>query len=157
MHRGREAWHTGFVVKKLKAGSVWSLCSTTSRKHDTQCWPEKQVYPYYRGRNSPNAPDLTIVRQHVGRQTIRKMLCWQSGFLLTADPEYFRPEPWWGPTNNSNYKTSSLHQHWDQAVIDGRIVKAELHLDRSTPHGIPPTWFPWMTREVRLWEGLTWW
>ena len=88
--------------------------------------------------DSPNLPSLeTIVRDRIGEQTIRKnaVLCVE--MLLTASPEYFRPDD---PSRAGHYEPerladfrASVHS-WLDSEYGDRIVRAELHLDESTPH-----------------------
>ena len=77
------------------------------------------------------------VRQRIGEQTIRQnaVLCVE--MLLTASPEYFRPDE----PDKAGYYLRERLQDWQQAVLvwldleyGDRIVRAELHLDESTPH-----------------------
>jgi hypothetical protein len=88
--------------------------------------------------DTPYTPDLeTLVRQHIGDQTIRKNAVLAVEFLLTASPEYFRPDD---PRLAGYYEQQRLEsfQHtaceWLQTRYGNRIVRAELHLDESTPH-----------------------
>uniref|UniRef100_UPI000D07E11B MobV family relaxase n=1 Tax=Chlorogloea sp. CCALA 695 TaxID=2107693 RepID=UPI000D07E11B len=88
--------------------------------------------------DSPNIPDLeTLVRQHIGEQTIRKNAVLAVEFLLTASPEYFRPDD---PSKAGHYEEQRLEDFQQSACqwlvnrYGERIVRAELHLDESTPH-----------------------
>jgi 5S rRNA maturation endonuclease (ribonuclease M5) len=77
------------------------------------------------------------VRQRIGAQTIRKNAVLAVEFLLTASPEYFRPD---APGRAGYYDPQRLEdfQHtaceWLLNRYGERIVRAELHLDESTPH-----------------------
>ena len=58
-------------------------------------------------------------------------------FLLTASPEYFRPN---NPADYGGYDPTRLDQ-WKQETVKwlkqeygDKIVRAELHLDEATPH-----------------------
>ncbi|WP_373545532.1 MobV family relaxase [Chamaesiphon sp.] len=57
--------------------------------------------------------------------------------LLTASPEYFRPDD---PSQYGYYQADKLDnwrrvsQQWLQQEYGDRIVRAELHLDEATPH-----------------------
>lgn len=79
----------------------------------------------------------TLVRNKIGNQTIRKNAVLAVELLLSASPEYFRPD------NSANagmydeerlekWKTTSVN--WLLSQYGDRIVSAELHLDESTPH-----------------------
>ncbi len=126
-------------IQKLKAGSVGRSAKHTSRKYDTpNADPEKQHIRIIGEPDSPNIPDLeTLVRQHIGEQTIRKNAVLAVEFLLTASPEYFRPDD---PAIAGYYQQQRLEdfQHsacqWLVNRYGERIVRAELHLDESTPH-----------------------
>lgn len=126
-------------IQKLKAGSVGRSALHTSRKRDTpNADPEKQYIRIIGSPDSPNTPDLeTIVRERIGEQTIRKNAVLAVEFLLTASPEYFRPSD---PARAGYYEQQQLQefQHtaceWLLNRYGDRIVRAELHLDESTPH-----------------------
>ncbi|MBW4639119.1 MAG: plasmid recombination protein [Gloeocapsa sp. UFS-A4-WI-NPMV-4B04] len=126
-------------IQKLKAGSVGRSALHTSRKRDTpNADPEKQYIRIIGEPDSPSTPDLeTIVRQRIGEQTIRKNAVLAVEFLLTASPEYFRPDD---PGRAGHYEQQQLEdfQHtaceWLLNRYGDRIVRAELHIDESTPH-----------------------
>ncbi len=126
-------------IQKLKAGSVGRSAKHTSRKYDTpNADPEKQHIRIIGQPDSPNIPDLeTLVRQHIGEQTIRKNAVLAVEFLLTASPEYFRPDD---PARAGYYQEQRLESFQQSACqwlvnrYGERIVRAELHLDESTPH-----------------------
>lgn len=126
-------------IQKLKAGSVGRSALHTSRKRDTpNADPEKQYIRIIGEPDSPSTPDLeTIVRDRIGEQTIRKNAVLAVEFLLTASPEYFRPK---NPELAGYYEQQQLEdfQHtaceWLLNRYGDRIVRAELHLDESTPH-----------------------
>jgi len=126
-------------IQKLKAGSVGRSALHTSRKRDTpNADPDKQYIRIIGEPDSPNTPDLeTIVRERIGNQTIRKNAVLAVEFLLTASPEYFRPK---NPGLAGHYEQQQLEefQHtaceWLLNRYGERIVRAELHLDESTPH-----------------------
>ena len=126
-------------IQKLKAGSVGRSAKHTSRKYDTpNADPEKQHIRIIGEPDSPNIPDLeTLVRQHIGEQTIRKNAVLAVEFLLTASPEYFRPDD---PSKAGHYQKQRLEDFQQSACqwlvnrYGERIVRAELHLDESTPH-----------------------
>ena len=126
-------------IQKLKAGSVGRSALHTSRKRDTpNADPEQQHIRIIGQPDSPDIPDLeTLVRQHIGDQTIRKNAVLAVEFLLTASPEYFRPDD---PSRAGYYQPQQLAAFQQKAcewLLDQygeRIVRAELHLDESTPH-----------------------
>ena len=126
-------------IQKLKAGAVGRSAQHTSRKRETpNADPEKQHIRIIGQPDHPNTPDLeTLVRQHIGDQTIRKNAVLAVEFLLTASPEYFRPDD---PGKAGYYEQQRLEDFQQKACewllnrYGDRIVRAELHLDESTPH-----------------------
>jgi hypothetical protein len=126
-------------IQKLKARSVGRSAKHTSRKYDTpNADPEKQHIRIIGQPDSPNIPGLeTLVRQHIGNQTIRKNALLAVEFLLTASPEYFRPDDpsgagYFEPKRLEDFQQSACE--WLVNRYGDRIVRAELHLDESTPH-----------------------
>ncbi len=79
----------------------------------------------------------TLVRNKIGNQTIRKNAVLAVELLLSASPEYFRPD---NPANAGMYDKERLEKwktasvNWLLSQYGDRIVSAELHLDESTPH-----------------------
>ncbi len=126
-------------IQKLKAGSVGRSAKHTGRRYDTpNADPTKPHLRIIGEPDSPNIPDLeTLVRQHIGDQTIRKNAVLAVEFLLTASPEYFRPD---NPSRAGYYEPKRLEDFQQSACewlvnrYGDRIVRAELHLDESTPH-----------------------
>jgi 5S rRNA maturation endonuclease (ribonuclease M5) len=126
-------------IAKLKSGSVGASGQHTRRARETlNANPEIANIRFIGQPDSPDLPSLeTIVRERIGDQTIRKngVLCVE--MLLTASPEYFRPDD---PSKAGYYEPEKLadfqqtvHSWLDKEYGD-RIVRAELHLDESTPH-----------------------
>ena len=126
-------------IQKLKAGSLGGSAQHTARQRYTpNADPEQQHIRIIGQPDGPNTPDLeTIVRQRIGDQTIRKNAVLAVEFLLTASPEYFRPDE---PGRAGYYEPQRLEdfQHtacvWLTKNYGDRIVRAELHLDEMTPH-----------------------
>ncbi len=126
-------------IAKLKSGNLASSEYHTKRVLETpNANPEIKNIRFIGQSDSTHSQNLeTIVRQRIGSQTIRKnaVLCVE--MLLTASPEYFRPED---PSKAGAYQPQRLDE-WKQAVhkwlkekYGERIVRAELHLDEATPH-----------------------
>jgi hypothetical protein len=71
------------------------------------------------------------------RRKIRPDAVYAVEILLTASPEYFRPND---PSKYGDYQVGKLDawtkasQDWLQREYGDRIVRAELHLDEATPH-----------------------
>jgi Plasmid recombination enzyme len=113
-----------------------------------------------RGRNTPNADrsklkdNQTLIHNHdqhlpLGevvhhkihsveqQRKIRTDAVYAVEILLTASPEYFRPDD---PSNYGDYQADKLAD-WTRATVEwlereyaDKIVRAELHLDEATPH-----------------------
>ena len=126
-------------IAKLNSGNIASSEQHTKRVRETpNANPEIQNIRFIGQPETRDCPTLdTIVRERIGEQTIRKnaVLCVE--MLLTASPEYFRPDD---PSKAGYYQPQRLedfqqtvHQWLDEKYGD-RIVRAELHLDEATPH-----------------------
>ena len=123
-------------IAKLNAGNINSSAIHTRRDRKTpNANPEIDNIRLI-GEGDCQSLSETV-RQRIGEQTIRQnaVLCVE--MLLTASPEYFRPHE---PDKAGFYEAEKL-EDWQQAVrkwLDNeygdRIVRAELHLDESTPH-----------------------
>ncbi len=126
-------------ISKLKAGSIAASEWHTLRKRQTpNANPEVDNLRLIGDPTVPGGPDLeTLVRQRIGDQTIRKnaVLCVE--ILLTASPEYFRPQD---PGRAGYYQSERLERfqqvvhQWLVTQYGNRIVRAECHLDEATPH-----------------------
>ena len=126
-------------IAKLKSGNVGASGQHTRRARETpNANPEIANIRFIGQPDSANLPSLeTIVRDRIGEQTIRKnaVLCVE--MLLTASPEYFRPDDpskagYYEPERLADFQ-QSVH-NWLDNEYGERIVRAELHLDESTPH-----------------------
>ena len=126
-------------IAKLKSGNVGASGQHTRRARETpNANPQIANIRFIGQPDSENLPSLeTIVRDRIGDQTIRKnaVLCVE--MLLTASPEYFRPDDpskagYYEPERLADFQ-QSVHNWLDNEYGD-RIVRAELHLDESTPH-----------------------
>jgi Plasmid recombination enzyme/Protein of unknown function (DUF3991)/Toprim-like len=126
-------------IRKLKAGSLGGSDRHTNRERYTpNADPEKQHIRIIGEPDGINTPNLeTLVKQHIGNQTIRKNAVLAVEFMLTASPEYFRPDD---PGKAGYYHQQRLEDfqqtacEWLINSYGDRIVRAELHLDESTPH-----------------------
>ncbi len=123
-------------IAKLNAGNINSSGIHTRREKKTpNANPEVDNIRLI-GEGDRQRLSETVL-QRIGEQTIRQnaVLCVE--MLLTASPEYFRPNE---PERAGFYEPERL-EDWQQAVrkwlddeYGDRIVRAELHLDESTPH-----------------------
>lgn len=123
-------------IAKLKAANINSSELHVNRERETPNANKNITNIRFIGEGNRRRLN-ELVRERIGEQTIRKnaVLCVE--MLLTASPEYFRPED---PSRAGYYKPEKL-ESWQQAVREwldneygDRIVRAELHLDESTPH-----------------------
>lgn len=121
-------------IAKLKGGSIAASEQHTKRQRETpNANPEVNNLRFIGQPETLDSPALeTLVRQRIGEQTIRKnaVLCVE--MVLTASPEYFRPDD---PGRAGYYHRERLEE-FQQAVhqwllnqYGDRIVRAELHLD----------------------------
>ncbi|MGK7896000.1 MAG: MobV family relaxase [Xenococcus sp. (in: cyanobacteria)] len=126
-------------IAKLKGSNITPSEQHTKRvKEVPNANPEIKNIRFIGQPETIDSPTLdTLVRERIGNQTIRKngVLCVE--MLLTASPEYFRPDD---PSQAGYYQQKPL-EDWQQAVkqwldeqYGDRIVRAELHLDEATPH-----------------------
>lgn len=94
-------------IKKLKGGSVNGSSQHVERKRDTpNADPEKQHIRIIGEPDTTNSPDLeALVRQRIGDQRVRKNAVLAVEFLLTASPEYFRPDD---PAKPGHYEPQRL-------------------------------------------------
>ncbi len=123
-------------ITKLKQANLAGSEQHTDRSRITpNADPTKQNM---RLMDSADALSLTdLVRSRIGHQPIRKnaVLCVE--MLLTASPEYFRPNE---PGNAGEWQADRLEQFqwavqdWLTQTYGDRIVRGELHLDEATPH-----------------------
>lgn len=123
-------------IAKLKAGNINASELHVNRERNTPNANEQVTNIRLIGERDLRRLD-DAVRDRIGDQTIRKnaVLCVE--MLLTASPEYFRPQE---PSRAGYYEAQKLSD-WQQAVTrwldqeyGNRLVRAELHLDESTPH-----------------------
>ena len=126
-------------IVKLKSGNVGASGLHTGRRRLTPNANKEVSNVRFIGQpDSPDLPSLeNIVRDRIGQQTIRKnaVLCVE--MLLTASPEYFRPNDpsragYYEPEKLADFRASV--KSWLDSEYGDRIVRAELHLDESTPH-----------------------
>jgi 5S rRNA maturation endonuclease (ribonuclease M5) len=126
-------------IAKLKSGNIGASEQHTKRARETpNANPEIDNIRFIGQVDTAWGQNLeTLVRERIGEQTIRKnaVLCVE--MLLTASPEYFRPDDpskagYYQPQRLENFQ-QAVHKWLDQEYGD-RIVRAELHLDEATPH-----------------------
>jgi hypothetical protein len=126
-------------IAKLKGGGIAASEQHTKRERETpNANPQINNIRFIGQPDTSSPPNLeTLVRQRIGNQTIRKNAVECVEMVLTASPEYFRPDDpgragYYQQQQLDNFK-QAVHQWLDEKYGD-RIVRAELHLDESTPH-----------------------
>ncbi len=128
-------------VAKLKKANLGGSGAHTSRSRDTpNADPTKQNIRFIGDANSlQNLEQIVLnkINQHKQKRKIRTDAVYCVEILLTASPEYFRPQD---PTNGGYYEKEQLQswlkasEKWLNEQYDDRVVRAELHLDEMTPH-----------------------
>jgi hypothetical protein len=126
-------------ISKLKGGGIAASELHTLRKRETpNANPDIDNIRFIGQPYRLDGPNLeTLVKQRIGEQHIRSNAVQCVEMLLTASPEYFRPNN----TDQAGYYDSHRLQEFQQAThrwlersYGDRIVRAELHLDEATPH-----------------------
>lgn len=127
------------IAKLKNGGAITASEKHTLRQRETPNADLSQANERFIG--NPPTPGMSTLELEVftriGEQRIRKdaVLCVE--ILLTASPEYFRPDDQgkagkWDAAQLEAWKQAN-HQWLSQKFTD-RIVRAELHLDEATPH-----------------------
>jgi Plasmid recombination enzyme len=123
-------------IIKLKQGNISASAQHSRRQRETpNADPAKSNVCLIDADADVELEDL--VRGRIGDQPIRKnaVLCVE--MLLSASPEYFRPD---NPAAAGDWETAKLEQfqyavqQWLTESYGDRIVRADLHLDEATPH-----------------------
>jgi Plasmid recombination enzyme len=123
-------------IIKLKQGNISASAQHSRRQRETpNADPTKSNVCLIDADADVGLEDL--VRGRIGDQPIRKnaVLCVE--MLLSASPEYFRPD---NPAAAGDWETAKLEQfqyavqQWLTESYGDRIVRADLHLDEATPH-----------------------
>ncbi|MBD2254775.1 MobV family relaxase [Nostoc parmelioides] len=126
-------------IKKLKRSNLAGSEAHTARQRETpNADPDKQNIRFI-GTNNPTLSLDQLVMERIGEQKrkIRPDAVYCTEILLTASPEYFRPNC---PTQAGYYEQDKVDswlaasKQWLDSRYGDRIVRAELHLDEATPH-----------------------
>lgn len=126
-------------IKKLKRSSLGGSEAHTARQRETpNADQSKHNIRFISNQNSDETLDSLVI-QKIGEQKrkIRPDAVYAVEILLTASPEYFRPDC---PTKAGYYEADkvqawlSASKQWLEENYGSRIVRAELHLDEATPH-----------------------
>ena len=137
-------------INKLKQNNLGGSGSHTSRQRDTPNadLSQKNIRIIGDSDSHKNLNQLVLdtISQHPQKRKIRSDAVYCVELLLTASPQYFRPD---NPTNGGYYQQDRLEawtdasKQWLQKKYGNitignlqseRIVRAELHLDEMTPH-----------------------
>ena len=128
-------------VAKLKKANMVGSGAHTSRSKDTPNADSTKQNVRFIGDvdSKENLEQLVLnkIGQHKQKRKIRTDAVYCVEILLTASPEYFRPQD---PTNGGYYEEEQLQswlkasKKWLNSQYDDRVVRAELHLDEMTPH-----------------------
>jgi Plasmid recombination enzyme/Protein of unknown function (DUF3991) len=122
-------------IQKLKASNLRVSAQHNTRQRFTpNANPDK---PYVCIIGGEEVELDALVRERIGKQTIRKNAVMAVEILLSASPEYFRPlDPseagYWEQDKLDNFVTAT--QAWLTYKYGDRLVQAYLHLDEATPH-----------------------
>ncbi|WP_026730785.1 MobV family relaxase [Fischerella sp. PCC 9605] len=126
-------------IKKLKRSNLAGSEAHTARQRETpNADPDKHNIRFI-GTNNPTETLDQLVMDTIGKQKrkIRPDAVYCTEILLTASPEYFRPDC---PTRAGYYEQDKVDswmeasKKWLESQYGDCIVRAELHLDEATPH-----------------------
>jgi hypothetical protein len=128
-------------LSKLKLHQIGGSAAHTSRDRETPNADSDQQNIRLIGIDAPDVKLEDLVMAKIAEQPQRRKIrsdgIYCVEFLLTASPEYFRPQC---PTQAGYYEQERLDQwaevnrQWLFQEYGDRIVRAELHLDEATPH-----------------------
>ncbi|MEA5573444.1 MobV family relaxase [Calothrix sp. UHCC 0171] len=129
-----------FAVCRIQKIKSWGALSR-SQSHTLRLVDTPNANPEIKNLeiigNITNLNLETLVREKIGSQKIRSDAVLAVEMLLSASPEYFRPD---APHKGGIYEQQRLNNFVDAVVKwlkkswGDRIVQAELHLDEMTPH-----------------------
>ena len=134
------------ILRVKKFNSLQHL--KTAASHDTRAFftpnvdPEKSVI-ILAGATHPDDV-IKLTRQKIGSQKIRKNAVVGAEIILSASPEYFRPD---NPASYGQWDESKLNlwekasSQWLEQKLGDNILQTSLHLDEATPH-IHCLWVP---------------
>ncbi len=126
-------------IEKLKTfGNVAGSDDHVTRNRETpNADPTKENVPLIGGEDSRSLEEIVKQKISTLKHRPRKDAVLCTEMFLSASPEYFRP----GDPSLSGQWSDSLMQQWAIASRDwlsqnygSKCVRAELHLDESTPH-----------------------
>lgn len=128
-------------TKKLKRHNLAGSEAHTARTRETPNADSSKQNIRLIGSTEQNErlEDLVLatIAQYKQKRKIRTDAVYCVEILLTASPQYYRPND---PTRAGYYHEDKLKQwvdanlKWLQETYQDRIVRCELHLDEATPH-----------------------
>lgn len=135
-------------IVKLKADNLLQAIQHVLRKRFTPNADPDKEHICIIGQSGEAEQVETAIYERIGKQTIRKNAVLAVEILLSASPEFFRPDDKseWGYWESHKLEAfQTLTVKWLQDSYGSRIVRADLHLDEGTPH-IHAFLYPWTTK-----------
>ncbi len=124
-------------IKKLKTWGELGASEDHTTRHRETLNADPSV-SNIRLIGSPDDPNLeTMVKAKISNQKIRSNAVLTAEILLSASPEYFRPDD---PSRAGVYDQKRLDNFaaactkWLTEQYRDKVIRAELHLDEVTPH-----------------------
>lgn len=125
-------------IQKLKTwGAIGGSGKHNQRERETPNADSARTAENRTLVGNADSDNVTLVKEAIGTQLIRKNAVLGVEMLLSASPEYFRP----GQTEKAGeYDAHRLNSwvdastQWLKERYGNRVVKAVLHLDEATPH-----------------------
>lgn len=125
-------------IQKLKTwGAIAGAAKHNQRERETPNADEGKRDANRQLMGDPEKDTISATKELIGGQRIRSNAVLGVELLLSASPEYFRPN---APERAGEHDASRLDSwvnastDWLQQRYGSRVVKAVLHLDESTPH-----------------------
>ena len=125
-------------IQKLKTwGAIAGSGKHNRRERDTPNADASRTAQNTVLIGSPEKNSVDAVKEAVSSQRIRSNAVLGVEMLLSASPDYYRPD---APEKAGTYEPERLQAwtqtatQWLQERYGGRIISATLHLDEATPH-----------------------
>lgn len=125
-------------IEKLKTwGDIAALDAHNARKRETPNADPDRLQENRILIGDPEKDIPTAVKEAIGDQNIRKNAVLAVEMLISASPEYFRPN---NPASAGEFENEQLDAwaksttEWLKDRYGDRVVKAQMHLDEATPH-----------------------
>ena len=125
-------------IQKLKTwGAIAGSGKHNQRERDTPNADASRTAQNTMLIGSPDKSSVDAVKKAIGNQRIRSNAVLGVEMLLSASPDYFRPD---APEKAGTYEPERLQAwtqtatQWLQERYGSRVISATLHLDEVTPH-----------------------